>query len=150
MEIDFNAPVAAASQIEIAAEPAIVWDVLANVERWPEWNKDVKSVDLEGPIDVGSVFRWKTNAGTVTSTFKTLARPREIGWVGRAHGITARHVWRLEPADGRTIVRTSESFNGFLVKVFRMPFQRLLEQTLDRGVVKLRTAVEARYRRPRH
>ena len=150
MEIDFNAPVAAASQIEIAAEPAIVWDVLANVERWPEWNKDVKSVALDGPIDVGSVFRWKTSAGTITSTFKTLARPREIGWVGRALGITARHVWRLEPADGRTIVRTSESFNGFLARIFRIPFQRMLEQTLDQGVVKLRTAVEARYRRPRH
>jgi len=149
MEIDFNAPVAAASQIEIAADAATVWDVLANVERWPEWNKDVKSVALDGPIDVGSVFRWKTNAATITSTFKTLARPREIGWVGRALGITARHVWRLASADGRTIVRTSESFNGFLVRVFRMAFQRMLEETLDRGVLKLRTAVEARYRRPR-
>ena len=149
MEIDFNAPVAAASQIEIAADAATVWDVLANVERWPEWNQDVKAVAVDGPIDVGSVFRWKTSAGTITSTFKTLVRPREIGWVGRTLGITARHVWRLEPADGRTIVRTSESFNGILVKVFRIAFQRMLERTLDQGVVKLRAAVEARYRRPR-
>jgi hypothetical protein len=150
MEIDFNAPVAAASQIEIAADAATIWDTLANVERWPEWNADVKAVALDGPVDVGSVFRWKTSAGTITSTFKALARPREIGWVGRTLGITARHVWRLEPAEGRTIVRTSESFNGVLVRLFRFVFQRMLEETLDRGVVTLRTAVEARYRRPRH
>ena len=36
-----QAPVFAASEIEIGADPDAVWDVLADFERWPSWNPDV-------------------------------------------------------------------------------------------------------------
>jgi hypothetical protein len=33
-----GAPVVSAKQIEIAADPEAVWEVLAAFDRWPSWN----------------------------------------------------------------------------------------------------------------
>ena len=49
------------SSIEIDAPAAIVWDVFADVERWPEWTASVERVvALDGPgIEVGQRFEIK-------------------------------------------------------------------------------------------
>jgi len=49
------------SSIEIDAPTSVVWDVFADVERWPEWTKSVTSiVALDGPgIEVGKRFEIK-------------------------------------------------------------------------------------------
>ena len=38
MEANREAPVFAASEVEIEAGPDAVWDVLTDFERWPTWN----------------------------------------------------------------------------------------------------------------
>ena len=63
VDIDRNAPVVGDAEIEIAADAEIVWDVLTDVEGWPLWNPDVKSVALEGEVAEGTEFRWKTGLG---------------------------------------------------------------------------------------
>src|SRR5690606_29324938 len=44
--------------IEVAAPPATVWDVFADVERWPTWTGSVtRLTPLDGPdIEVGRRF----------------------------------------------------------------------------------------------
>jgi uncharacterized protein YndB with AHSA1/START domain len=109
MEVNRSAPVVAEGEIEIAASPETVWDVLADISSWPKWNPDVKSVSLDGDVAEGSEFRWKAGPGTITSTIRRLEQPRFIGWTGRTLGIGAVHVYRLEPRDGSTLVTTEES-----------------------------------------
>jgi hypothetical protein len=50
VEINENAPAVASSEIEVAAPPEVVWDVIADFERWPSWNPDVKSLSITGPV----------------------------------------------------------------------------------------------------
>jgi uncharacterized protein YndB with AHSA1/START domain len=96
VKVDRNAPAFASGEIDVAADPELVWEVLTSFEAWPAWNPDVKSLSLHGPVAEGTTFRWKAGAATITSTILELEPPRLIGWTGKALGVRAVHVWRLE------------------------------------------------------
>jgi hypothetical protein len=142
MDVNRSAPVVAEADIEIGAAPERVWDTLVDVERWPQWNSEVKSVTLEGGTQEGSVFRWKTSSGTITSTFQTLDPPRHVAWRGKTLSIKAIHIWTFEQIDGRTSVRTAESFEGLLARLLRRRLQKMLQKTLETGLQKLKAEVE--------
>jgi carbon monoxide dehydrogenase subunit G len=145
-EIDRHAPVAGSSEIEIAAAPEVAWEVLTAIDRWPTWNPAVKSVSWEGPIGVGSRFRWKAGPGTITSTIKDLEPPRRIAWTGTSFGINAIHVHTFEPRDGGTLVSTEESYNGFVARLFRRRLQKILDSALRDELQNLKAEAERRER----
>jgi hypothetical protein len=146
MEINKQAPVIGASEIEIAAAPELVWDVLTAIDRWPSWNPQVKSMDMQGGIAEGSQFRWKAGPGTITSTIRRVEPPRLIAWTGKTFSIDAIHVYRLEARDGRTLVRTEESYEGLVARLFRGPLQKTLDSALEEGLGHLKAEAERRAR----
>ncbi|NPV61345.1 MAG: polyketide cyclase [Methanotrichaceae archaeon] len=144
MNIDSMAPVIAASAIEIASDPETVWGVMAEIDRWPDWNPDVKWAALEGPLAEGSRFRWKAGPGTIRSTIRQVEPLRTLAWTGSTMGIEAVHVWHLEESGGRTVVRTEESWNGILARIFRGWMQKTLQKSIDSGLGYLKAEVERR------
>ena len=142
--IDVRAPVVGAAEIEISAEPELVWDVLTAFERWPSWNPDIESITMRGDVAAGSEFRWKAGPGTISSTIEEVDPPRQITWTGRTLGIRAIHVWWLEPSDGATTVVTEESYEGLVARVFRRPLQTALDRALDNALRHLKAEVERR------
>lgn len=141
-DINRAAPVVVEAAIEINAPAERVWETLVDVESWPRWNPDVKTVDLQGGTRVGSVFRWKTRSGTITSTFRTVDPPHHVSWTGKTMSLKAIHVWSLEATGGKTTVRTAESLEGPLARVLRGPLDTVLQKTLDKAVEALRVEVE--------
>jgi len=146
MEINEQAPVIGASEIEIAAAPELVWDVLTAIDRWPSWNPQVKSMDMQGGIAEGSQFRWKAGPGTIASTIRRVEPPRLIAWTGKTFSIDAIHVYRLEARDGKTFVRTEESYEGLVARLFRGPLQKTLDAALEEGLGHLKAEAERRAR----
>lgn len=144
MQIDEKAPATARAEAHIDALPAVVWQVMTDFERWPDWNPDVASVALDGPPAEGTVFRWRSGPGTITSTLRVLAPEREIAWTGRTFGIRAVHVWRLTPHDGGTRVVTEESWDGWIVRLISGPMGRTLAQSIERGLGYLKEEAERR------
>lgn len=142
--VEKRAPVVEASEIVIAAPPETVWDVLATIEGWPAWNPDVKWVSVDGDVVEGTQFRWKSGPGKVTSTLQRVERPRLIAWTGRTFGIDAVHVWRFEPRDGATLVRTEESFEGIVARLFRRPLRSTLAGALENSLRHLKAEAERR------
>jgi uncharacterized protein YndB with AHSA1/START domain len=142
--VDERAPVRAASEIEIAAPPEVVWDVLTAFDQWPEWNPEVKSMSYTGPLEPGTQFRWKAGPGTIVSTLERVEPPRLVSWTGRTMSIKALHVWWFEPRAGGTWVRTEESFDGLLARVFRGPLWKQLEKSLREGLGHLKAEAERR------
>lgn len=142
MTADRNAPVVAASEIEIDAVPEVVWGVLIDFERWPEWSPGVKSMDLRGGVAEGSEFRWKAGSFTITSRLRRVDPPRLVAWTGKMPGIGAVHVWHLEQMNGHTIVRTEESWDGLLPRLLRGPMEGMLRKSLDDGLHALKAEVE--------
>ncbi len=143
-EINASAPVVGTSELEIAAAPETVWEVLTAVDSWPAWNPDVKSVSITEPVTEGASFRWKAGPGTITSTIQQLDTPRRIAWTGKTFGIDATHVYRLEPRNGKTFVRTEESYEGLVARVLRRSMQKTLDRALANGLAHLKTEAERR------
>jgi uncharacterized protein YndB with AHSA1/START domain len=142
--VNEQAPAVGASEIEIAATPEAVWDVLTAIDRWPSWNPHVKSMSIQGGVTEGSQFRWKAGPGTITSIIRRVEPPRLIAWTGKTFGIKAIHVYTLEPRDGKTFVRTVESYDGLVARLFRGSLQKTLDTALADGLRYLKTEVEGR------
>jgi len=131
----------------MAAAPDVAWNVLTAIGRWPSWNPAVTSVTFEEGIEEGSEFRWKAGPGTITSTIQHVDPPRRIVWTGSSFGIKATHVHTLEPRQGGTLVRTEESYDGLVARLFHRRLQRTLDTALDNELQHLKVEAERRDRR---
>src|SRR5919106_5149605 len=141
-----NAPVYSHGQIEIAASPEAVWNLMADIESWPNWNSDVKEVTLQGEIVEGTPFRWKAGPGTITSVLRIVDRPNALGWTGRTFGIDAIHVWRFVPLGEQNIASMEEAFDGLVARLFRSRLQKQLDATTEAGLETLKATAERRQR----
>lgn len=145
MDIHRDAPVVASYETFVDAPRSVVWTLQSDLETWPAWNPDVSSLQLNGPRAPGTEFRWKSGGLPIRSILQEVEPERRIGWTGRAPlGIRAVHTWSFEPENGGTLVRTEESFDGLLAKLFAGPMRRMLEGALERGVAALKAEAERR------
>jgi uncharacterized protein YndB with AHSA1/START domain len=130
MEINQNAPATADGELAIDADPQAVFAVISAIDQWPAWNPDVKSVSVEGPVQPGTVFRWKAGPSSLTSVLQVVDPPHEIAWTGTTMGIKAVHVFRFQPSGGGTLARSEESWEGLLPSLLKGYSRR----TLDKGI----------------
>jgi uncharacterized protein YndB with AHSA1/START domain len=86
MEIDSAAPVITRDEILIHAPIETIWGIQTDVAAWPSWQPDVDGVEAEGPLAVGSVFRWQTAGLDITSTVEEVDPPHRIVWGGLRAG----------------------------------------------------------------
>jgi uncharacterized protein YndB with AHSA1/START domain len=144
MEVDTDAPAVARAEIEVEAEPEIVWAVLTDIAGWPSWNPDVRSATPEGPLAGGTRFRWKAGPGTITSTLQEVERPHLVSWTGTTLGIRAIHVHRLEGRGSATLVRSEESWDGPLVRLLRQSMRKTLQKAIESGLRHLKAEASIR------
>jgi uncharacterized protein YndB with AHSA1/START domain len=144
VEINESAPVASSAEIEVAADPELVWEVLTAIDDWPSWNPDIASASLEGELAEGSRFQWKAGPGSITSIIQQVERSRLIAWTGKTLGLQAIHLYRLEPRGSGTHVFSGESWEGLVARVFRGRMQRTLERAMEAGLLHLKAEAERR------
>jgi uncharacterized protein YndB with AHSA1/START domain len=135
-------PASSQAQIQIAATPERVWDLLSNIDRWPKWNALVQSAVLSGPLHPGSVFKWKSKGMAILSTLQEVTPNQRLSWTGRAFGTRAIHTWEIEEADQGVVLRTEESFDGWLPKLMPKTMQRTLDETLPSWLKAIKSEVE--------
>ena len=120
-----------ATEVTIAASSAIIWQILVDAERYPQWNPYIRV--LHGKLATGEsirfrfAFRWNI---TVPATARVLIVEveRELNWAGHFlldRLFRAEHYHRLEPLTDRTVrFHHGERFTGLLAIVLR-PFLRV-------------------------
>jgi hypothetical protein len=110
------------SEIEIAAPAATVWDVLTNMERYPEWNPFI--TEMNGTLQVGQRLKVRIQppggrAMTFRPTVRSFVPERELAWLG--HLVIPRlfdgeHRFSIQPLEeDRIRFRQEEAFRGLLV-----------------------------------
>jgi hypothetical protein len=140
--INRKATVVADAEIEIAAHPETVWNVITDFNRWPEWNRDVARVSFSGNLEAGSRFQWKAGPGKITSTLLHVEKPRLLVWKGKTLGIKAIHMWRIEPRYSGVLISTEESWEGIATRFFRGFFQKMLQDSIGAWLAYLKDEAE--------
>jgi hypothetical protein len=133
-----------AHAVDIPASPATVWQVLAQTDRYPEWNP---FMTISGRLAVGERLAVTIRPGRRTMTFRPTVLAVEDGtlvrWRGTAgvRGIfDGEHELRLEPGpDGGTRFVQREAFSGLLVPLLR----RVLDDT-EAGFAAMNVALRDR------
>ena len=103
--------------VDIEASPAVVWAVMKDVERWPEWTPGVTSVRPlgGGSLDVGRrVVIRQPRLPPAMWRVTEVEEGRGFTWVSRAPGlrVVGRH-W-IEPTESGSRATLSIDYRGAL------------------------------------
>ena len=147
MDINRKAPAIGSAEALIQAPLDIVWAVLTNLAEWSRWNQDVEYLDMEGPLAPGTEFRWKAGGAAITSELQEVEPKGRIVWTGKILGIRAIHVWTFEEQEDSVLVRTEESFEGVLARLFAGSLRRMLATSLAKGLEALKIECERTLKR---
>ncbi|MCG7285852.1 SRPBCC family protein [Cellulomonas sp. ACRRI] len=145
--IDESATVVVRREIRVAAPVDLVWRLHTDVARWPAWQTDVESAQVDGPLAPGSSFRWRTHGLDVTSTVYALDAPHRILWGGPAQGIDGIHEWTFTADGDGTVVRTAESWEGDPVRQDAANLRAALDASLGAWLERLRAEAEVKVAR---
>jgi uncharacterized protein YndB with AHSA1/START domain len=141
--IDTEAAVVVRLDTTIDAPIERIWSLHTDVAAWPGWQHDITTATAAGPLAPGETFHWTTFGLDIASTVHVLEAPHRILWGGPAHGITGIHQWTFEERDGRTHVRTEESWDGDPVRADADNMRAALEQSLTTWLALLKKTAES-------
>jgi len=130
------------ASVVIAAPVAKVWRLLTGFVSWPTWNPAVQSFRKFVPGTPSTVFVWRSNGVTITSTLRKVEPLSELVWTGRAFGVAAAHGWHLKPTPEGVLVETEEVFGGWLPRLMPERMQRTLDTALPVWLDALKRAAE--------
>jgi uncharacterized membrane protein len=101
--------------VDIQATTDLVWRVLCDVERWPDWTPSVTSIQRlsAGPLIVGSRARVR-QPKLLPATWRVteLEQNRSFTWVAATPGTRMIAGHRVEPRAGGSRVTLSIVFGG--------------------------------------
>lgn len=143
MQLDTHAAVTQKGTVTISAPIEKVWKLMSDIEKWPEWNKDVTGARLNGELRPETTFTWQAGPGTITSRLEAVEENRLIAWSGKTIGIKAVHIWRLDSNGSETIVTTEESWDGILARLLKGYSKRTLSKAIVDGLQLLKRAAES-------
>jgi len=106
--------------IDISAAPERVWQVIIDVESWPEWTKSMTTVKRldDGPFRVGSRARIK-QPGLPNLVWQVtgITEGTEFTWVTRSAGVDATATHRVDETPAGVRLTLTLAWTGMLAGV---------------------------------
>ncbi|MCV7258874.1 SRPBCC family protein [Mycobacterium shimoidei] len=123
-----------------------VWQLLADVERWPDWTesmREIKRLD-DGPLAVGSQARVTQPIGPPTVWTVTELEPlRNFTWVARRPGLSFEAVHLIEDTGGQVRTRLEFAASGPMAWLARLIGGSRVRSYVDMESAGLKRAAEA-------
>lgn len=135
------------TEIGIDARPDVIWEILMDFAKYPEWNPFIKSISGDAKVDSKLKVRLEPEGGSpMTFEPKVVAADvnSKFAWRGKVlmSGIfDGQHEFILEPlAEGETRFVHREEFSGILVPIL----WPMLEAKTKRGFTQMNEALKKR------
>jgi Polyketide cyclase / dehydrase and lipid transport len=122
--------------------PETAWDLLAQIERWPEWAHHIRRARLVGggplgPDSKGELRFWPAGSGNVQMT--RWEPPHVWTWRGRVVGLPIVYHHHFEAVPGPTtrlrwVVELAEGRRGLRANAFARIYARIVDRAWPRFV----------------
>jgi uncharacterized membrane protein len=122
---------------QIAAPAARVWEILSDVERWPTWTASMTSVQLDGPMAVGSKARIRQpKLPPVTWTITEVVPGRSFTWHSSVPGSRATGWHEVTPTSDascevRLALEQAGPIGGLVGRFYRGLTVRYIQMEAD-------------------
>lgn len=134
MDVEFS--------VDVDAPAERLWDILADVKAWPEWQAASHVRLPQGAVEKGATFEAGLGGITWTISVTEADRPRKLAWVGRRTGLWGVHEWEFVEEAGRTRATTRETMHGWLLPFLYPVARRRLSRTDEKWLAGLKTRAE--------
>ena len=127
--------------IDVPAPPAVVWEILTDIEAYPQWNT---LLSVTGDLAVGNAVSATLSVpGLPTVPFSPeiteIDPERELRWESTIFGFNAEHAFLLEPTDaGTTRFVQREWITGPFASTLVSGFERRMRRGFEQMNVGLR------------
>jgi uncharacterized protein YndB with AHSA1/START domain len=120
--------------VDIAAPPERVWQVMSEVERWPEWTRSVREVRRlgnGGPLQVGSRVLVRQPAFPPALWKVTALDPgKSFAWTSAAPGLRVVASHRVDGSPSGTSATLSLELHGLFGSLFGRMTKEITERYL--------------------
>jgi hypothetical protein len=134
------------TEIDIDATPEVVWNVLTDLDSYPEWNPFITSSVGKPEVGEKLVNRMEPPGGmaiTLKPHVTVVENGKSFEWFGKvgfAGVFDGRHRFDLEASPSGTKLIQSESLDGMLVRVLK----KTVDTNTKAGFEAMNVALKAR------
>jgi ligand-binding SRPBCC domain-containing protein len=133
-----------------------VWDTFTDLTCWEDWSSFISDVSAETErLTKGKRFKFCIRPFDIPVNLepvvKEIVSHKRIVWIGKKHGISARHEFTFQVQDGSVHLTSKETFSGRMMKSlgFLFPKQKIRELS-DLMLKEIKHAAESdKYYAPR-
>ena len=135
--------------IYIEAPPQVVFDLLADVNHWPDWDSAIHSTGLEGAVEVGKVFWANPHRGPRSVMyFREVEVPTKLVFDHRLPHhkfslLTLRFEYLIEAEREGSRYTRKEVLSGILLPIFGRIIAGMLRKELAGSLAGLKKVVES-------
>ena len=129
--------------VDISAPPDRVWQIMSDIESWPEWTGTTKSATLHGPLERGAKATLEVDGTPKSSFVVTAIEPgRSFVWETTARGVRAAAGHYIEERPHGSHVRLTLDFSGIASVLFRPMITRVTRRNIAKEAEGLKRAAE--------
>ena len=135
------------TSIDIDAPQQRVWDVLTDIEAWPERIDTVEAVELVTPAPLGTGSRVRLRQPKIPEgvwEVTSWEAPASFEWAQKSTGVRNVAGHRVEPLDdGRSRLTLTLDMGGPLIVIFGRFYKDLTNEYMTREAEGMKRAAEA-------
>jgi hypothetical protein len=129
--------------VDVGSTAERLWDIIADVKAWPQWQGTSYVDPPAAPLQKGSTFAAELGGHTWNVTVTEADRPNRLVWAGRQMGLKAVHEWEFAEVGGRTQAISKQTMSGWPLLLVRAAVQKKVCEHDEKWLTDLKARAES-------